>query len=575
VATSTATLVARRDVLAAVRTALRRPAVAGLVLVAVYAVAILALDPLGQLGGDTGGRVATLAAMAHGGWPHPEVGYWAARLDPAGRLHPMWLTSQVGSRWLTVGTVPILLAAYPLYRLGGYRAVLVFPVAGAVLAAFAARRLSRRLGSVTDGWAAFWAVGLASPVTVYALDFWDHALGLGLMLWGVAELVDLLDDGTTTTRRVARGGAVAGLCFGSAATMRTEAFVYAAAAVLVVGGVLAARRRWSALFASGVGFALVAAGCQVANVLLERAVLGASLRDARSADTLRTAADIGIGGRLQIAYLSGVAVRGKTTVAGIALSVGLVLVVLLAAWAARRGEARLARLAASTAVLLLLVRVAAGWGFVPGLLASTPLAAVGLVWGWRQRVARVLLAISLGGFALVVASQFPTVDANRYTWGGRYVLLSGALAAVVGVTLLERHGRDAMVAVLAVAVAVTTYGVGMLTVRTHDVGAWATALDGRTEDLVVSRIDEPFRDAGAVYTPSRPWLTASDDTRLVEALRIADAVGATTMALVEYPTPDAPAVPGWCRGTVDVVPWVPSAPLRITHLERAAAGEPC
>ena len=55
---------------------------------------------------------------------------------------------------------------------------------GAVLCAFAARALARRLGG-GDGWAAFWIIGLASPVAIYALDFWEHTLGLALMLWGV------------------------------------------------------------------------------------------------------------------------------------------------------------------------------------------------------------------------------------------------------------------------------------------------------------------------------------------------------------------------------------------------------
>jgi hypothetical protein len=516
--------------------------------------------------------------MAHGSWPHPDVGYWAASYDPTGRLHPLFLTSRVGSHWITIGTLPTLIAGYPLYQLGGYRALLVFPIAGAVLSALAARRLSRRLGSRTDGWTAFWAVGLASPVTVYALDFWDHALGLGLLLWGVASLVDLLDrdrPADSTRMAVARRGAVAGLCFGIAATMRTEAFVYAAVAGLVVAAVLAWRRRWASLGIAGTALAAVALGCQFANLLAERALLGEALRGGRSADTLKTAGDLGLGGRLRIAWFSGVALRGGTRWVDLAVAVALVAAVAVAAWSARRGAERVTRFAAVAALLCVLTRVAAGWGFVPGMLAATPFAVVGLLWGWRATLGRVLLAIAVGGFALSVATQFPMVDVNKYTWAGRYVLASGALAAVVGITILERWGRPAVTTVLAGAVLVTAYGVAMLTVRTHDVSAWAEAVAARPEALVISRVDEPFRDAGAVYTPDRRWLTASDDERLREALRIADQIGAPTLAVVEYPVPASSTMPGWCRGDAETVPWVPTVPLRITHYERATADGTC
>ena len=36
--------------------------------------------------------------------------------------------------------------------------------------------LARRLGG--NAWLTFWIVGLVTPVAIYALDFWEHALGL-------------------------------------------------------------------------------------------------------------------------------------------------------------------------------------------------------------------------------------------------------------------------------------------------------------------------------------------------------------------------------------------------------------
>ena len=110
----------------------------------------------------------------------PDIGYWAERWDPDGRLLPLYYTSHIGSRWVNVTTLPARLLGLPLFRLGGYRLALLVPMLGAVAAAFAApQALARRLGD-GDGWPAFWIVGLASPVAVYALDFWEHTIGLAL-----------------------------------------------------------------------------------------------------------------------------------------------------------------------------------------------------------------------------------------------------------------------------------------------------------------------------------------------------------------------------------------------------------
>ena len=68
---------------------------------------------------------------------------------------------------------------------------------------------------------------------MYALDFWEHTIGLGLMLWAVVRLLDVLDPETGREgdwRGRWPGALAAGLLFGAAATMRTESLVY-----LVVG----------------------------------------------------------------------------------------------------------------------------------------------------------------------------------------------------------------------------------------------------------------------------------------------------------------------------------------------------
>ena len=129
----------------------------------------------------------------------------------------------------------MVLAASPLYDVGGYRLALLLPMVGSIAAAFAARAIARRVGR-KGGWAAFWVIGLASPLAIYALDFWEHSLGVALMAWGVVALYDAVDDRPTWWR-----GLAAGAAFGAAFSMRTEALVYGFAMVAVACLVLACR----------------------------------------------------------------------------------------------------------------------------------------------------------------------------------------------------------------------------------------------------------------------------------------------------------------------------------------------
>src|SRR5207244_3310459 len=157
------------------RRALCRPWVAGPLLLVLYVGLSYLNDPHGYLGTDTGAKVAALRVMAASHHFDPNMGYWAARWDPTARFHPFFHTAVVGHRFVTVTTLPALYAGEVLYRLGGYRAALLIPELGSVACAFAARALVRRLHG-GEGWAAFWIVGLASPLTVYALDIWEHSL---------------------------------------------------------------------------------------------------------------------------------------------------------------------------------------------------------------------------------------------------------------------------------------------------------------------------------------------------------------------------------------------------------------
>src|SRR5690606_13033976 len=119
--------------------------------------------------------------------------------------HPFRDARPMGDGFVAATTLPLVYLAYPLWLVGGYRASLLWPMVGAVGAAFVARGLARRLGDRQDGWPAFWLAGLASPLAIYALDLWEHTLGVALMGAGILLLVDVCGPGPT-----GRDGAVDG-----------------------------------------------------------------------------------------------------------------------------------------------------------------------------------------------------------------------------------------------------------------------------------------------------------------------------------------------------------------------------
>jgi hypothetical protein len=97
---------------------LQRPAVAGAVLLALYLLASTAMSTEGFLGTDTGGKVATVKVMSERADFDPDVGYWAEDWDPDGRVHGLYYTSKVGDRYINVTSLPMVLAARPLYATG-------------------------------------------------------------------------------------------------------------------------------------------------------------------------------------------------------------------------------------------------------------------------------------------------------------------------------------------------------------------------------------------------------------------------------------------------------------------------
>lgn len=515
----------------------------GIALLVAYWLLSYLNSPNGFLGTDTGGKVATLVAMARNDtYSSVDVGYWAARWDPTGALHPLYNSLHVGDQWVQVTTFPMLLLGEPLYRIGGYRLTLLLPMLGAIGCAYAAKALAQRFGADPKRqWWAFWIIGLASPVTIYALDFWEHTIGLALMAWGTVALLDLIERDDAWVRIWL--GLAAGLGFGAAATMRTEALAYGAVLAATVGIAIVHRcRRVVPWIIPGVAFIAGVLTPVVANMALSRWILGSGLREERTASAAGGFGnDIALRLREGLATTIGLFGRGWGLIALGAISTGLIVwVTIRARKPIPMGSKPLIRIILGCVVFFYIAVWLRGFGFVPGITGAAPLAAVGAVAAWRTPVNAIGKLATIGAL-----SALPLIWAVQWTggagpqWGGRYLLLSALILVVVGVTALPTLAKPVGPILIGISLAVTIFGLAWMSVRTHDIDRTFTALNNRPEPVLVAQGGMAFfpREGGAFYGDHH-WLTTPRSGDLVRAAHVVQDAGFTSFALVG--TSDSP-----------------------------------
>jgi hypothetical protein len=510
-----------------------RRILSALVLLLAYLLLSLLNESHGYLGTDTGGKVASLERMADEGTWDPDVGYWAEPFDPEGTYHPLYFTFHLGDRWVNLTTMPVALLAQPLYAIGGYRLALLLPMLGAVGVAWAAGALVRRLGGSET--VAFWLVGLATPVTIYALDFWEHSIGLALIAWAAVVAFDAFEEPRWWR------GLLAGGLFGLAATTRTEAVIYGALTLGAVCVVALRRGRDRAAVVSTAKFAAAAAvGVVVpivANLLLEIALLGEPMRSTRAGGAAGSA-----GGRFALRIEEAItttvnlqpSMSSRSYVLGFAAAGLLALLVRLGR---RSADRRLAVVVATLVGALYLVRFSDGLGFVPGMLAATPLAVVGLVTGWEKVQERRMWLLALLPLPLVWLFQF-TGGAGPQ-WGGRYMLASGFLLACLGIAALPSLPSWMRVHLVVLSVAVTVLGAAWLVERSHDVADSGRWFADRPEPVMVSTIAHQAREYGAYYD-EMTWLTAPFEDERPGAIEVLREAGIDEFGYVEHVQEEPP-----------------------------------
>lgn len=526
-----------------------------------YAAVVLLGDPRAASGSDAGGKLATVAHMSETGSWDPDVGYWAVGADPEGDLHPLIKTTRYGERWVQVTSLPMIYAAVPLWGAGGASATLVLPAAGGLLAAWGARRLALVLGA-SSGWGAFWLVGAASPVVFYVADLWEHAVSLGLAMAAVPVLVD--PRGRRLWQLVG-----AGALLGAAASMRAELALYVVAFGIVGFAVAEVRRRWMAcwkqLGAAGVAFV----GVVFANSLLERSLLSAGVQSSRvgsqlgsvGSDPLERAEDAVLTTFGLVPYQD-----LRSVLIGVAFVVGLGMV---GRELRGRRDRRSLQIGSALVALGVIVRVGEGTGFVPGSLASAPMAPAGVV-NAAGASRRLVVGAALVAMPIVWALQWQGDLIAQ--WGGRYTLLTAVLLTVVAAVAAEEAGwrQPATVVLVAVSVGVSAMGVAWHVERTSAVGEAFDTFEAMAEDTAfVTWFGHLPREGGSWYT-TQDWLRA-DREDVGVALDVAAATEVGRIALVEPDVGDLvepEPLPGFRISESTEVPWLGGIDLRTTVYER-------
>ena len=496
------------------RGAATRPATAALLLLIVYLALSALTDPSGYLGTDTGTKVLTLEVMEREGTFSPDIGYWAEDLDPSGSLHPVHQMEQrPDGSWVGVTTLPML---------------------GGLAAAFGARAISRRLDPASDGWAAYWVIGLGSPIVVYSLDFWEHSVGVACVLWAGAALLGVLGGHPPWT------AALAGVLLGSGAVLRQEILIYTLVAVTGTCCVLALRRRVADAAVAGasavIGFALP----WFANGALEQSVQGQS-RTERSTGAAAAVVGSGSAG----STVDDRAREGLQTLVGLVagdavfsalLGVGVVAAVVVAARASARGDAIFAKVALGAAGAIYFADAVGGLGYVPGLLSAFPLAIGGLL-VWRDERCRPLVVVALAALPLVYAFQY--LGGAPPQWGGRYTLASGSLLGIAALTGLRRRLPIVLRGLVALSVLVSGLGVAWLVERSHGSADFFEVLGEEAEPVVIARQAFLLREGGAAVL-GRRWLSVENEAEFARAVEVAREVGERRFTVLEW---DGPAPP--------------------------------
>lgn len=464
------------------------------------------------------------------------VPYPARSLDPEGRFFPLggWFHFGRAGRFYLSYLPYFSMASAPLYRLFGSPGLLLIPAASVLGTVWITYGVLRR--HVSDlAWAGALALGLATPLFIYGVVFWDHSLAALLSAGALAILTrELAGDLPPHFRRMIAAGALLGLGF----WVRNELYLLGIA--IGLGWLVASPRfRVQGVIFLLAGMAVPAGGLWALNTRLSGSPFGWKGQDlvatrvggaVHAASGGASGAGTWIVGKLgnayyQLASPDFYAFNPHAVTVGLAMALALVLAGILLRVGVGKRAAGLVAVGTLIGVGTSLI-IVSGRTTVSGLLPAAPVVILALLMPPAAPWERFLWVTS----ALFTGAVVVTGTHGGLQWGPRYLLpilpallwLAGAAAAraratAPGLWPSLRLGAAGLIVASLIVQVVGVDQVLQATVRNARINEWMREAPA---EIVITPLEWLTLGAGGVYFEKDLMLVRSpeDFTTLVRHL---------------------------------------------------------
>jgi hypothetical protein len=221
-----------------------------------------------------------------------------------------------------------------------------------------------------------------------------------------------------------------------------------------------------------------------------------------------------------------------------------------------------------------LARILQGPGFVPGLVAVAPIIPAGVVAtiGRRSVGGRARVLVLAGLLSLPPIWYLQWQGNHIAQWGGRYILVPGALLTVAGLVALDRARVDRRIpaAFAAAALVLSAYGAVWHVQRTRVVADAIRSVEAVPDDVVIASTDLDLFREGASYYGAHRWVTSADPIAIIGAGGVAEHFDIPRVDVIQVVDPSArptpiPAVPSYRATGTRTIEWLDSELLVTTY----------
>jgi hypothetical protein len=202
------------------------------------------ISPLTFSTSDVGLRFIQIRTLIAERWQTLAIAY-PTEIDPDFQHTPYYYAFALvnGRIYFNISPYYPLIASW-LYAFSGISGLVISPIIGTWLLLWGSMKLVR-IGRLPHRSLFLWAMVFATPILFYSVQIWDHTLGTGLVILGIAFALDGLQ--TLKRQSLLAGGCLLGLALGQ----RPELYLFVAAFGLAWLIVFWGRWRETAVLCSG------------------------------------------------------------------------------------------------------------------------------------------------------------------------------------------------------------------------------------------------------------------------------------------------------------------------------------